>query len=239
MTTTIQCPSCNQTLWIKPNSPTRVQCPKCLRLIVNPSAKIPPVSQPRHVLPVGEETERDLADSAAFLHVLWIALVITGLAGVLMGAMRFFGLGLILAGVIIAILSGLMVSKAPPMADFEAASEPPPSSDGEVVLDYAHHRQRRLVVYQESFRLSAFISGFFSSIALVTLVVLGLMHSKSREEVMFILGATAVAILGLAYVALRLGKEPRFNGIGRGIAMGFVFAFLAPFGICFLMVTTK
>jgi len=188
---------------------------------------------------VEEETKRDLADIAGLVHVLWIALTITGLVGLIAAGMTSLGLVLIGAGVLIAIVAGLVFTRAPSMDELESEYEPPQSHDGQVVLDYAHNRQRKQVTHHESFRVPAFISGFFSSIVLVTLVVLALMNSKSGQEAIFIYCATSVAILGLAYAAVRLGRDPRFNGIGRGVVTGFVFAFLAPFGFCFLMVAAK
>jgi hypothetical protein len=235
MKQTFACPLCGEVLWIRGNSPARITCPKCLKLVVNPNARIPPVVEPRDVVPVEEEIRKDTIDVGRLLGVLWVSLLAGGILAATAGGDLSLGLLLIVPAVVIAIVTGLVFAKAPRRYAPQVEVEPPARPDGQVVLDYAHHRKRQESDVEDSFRIGAFMSGFFIAIVVAGLGFMGLINSKGNEEGIFVLVVTGVAIVGVAYGGYQLGRYPQFNGIGRGVAVGLVLAMMAlvPFGACF------
>jgi hypothetical protein len=111
-----------------------------------------------------------------------------------------------------------------------------PLQEGKKVLDYAHSRKETAEDVDGSFRMAAFSLGFFAAIVVGAVSFVMLINTKSADQILFLMVFSAMVMIALAYGAYRLGREPGFNGIGRGVAVGLVLSMMAllPLGTCFL-----
>jgi hypothetical protein len=208
-------------------------CPKCLKLVVNPNARIPPVIEPRYSLSIEKQTKIDLLDNARLLHILWISLLAGGILIAAKGNDLLLASMLIGMALLIAILTGLWFAKDSVRYMPYVDVEPSVSSEGQIVLDYARPVPRR----QPSVHFGPFMSGFFISIIGTVLCFIALFSTKSINDLVLLVIVAAATVFGVAYMLIRLGKEERFHGLGRGVIVGLILATLAicPFGACALM----
>jgi hypothetical protein len=236
MSTTYTCPSCGQWLWINNSAATPITCPMCLKIVPGPGADKAPVVERRDVLPVEEEAKRDTIDVGHLLAILCVSLLVGGIFALTVAGDVLRGLLLIIAALLIA---GVIFAKTRPKYAPQVEVEPPARPDGQVVLDYAHHRKRQALDVEDSFRIGAFMSGFFIAIGVPALGFSALLHSKGNDEGIFV--ATGLAMVLVACAGYQLGRYPQFNGIGRGVAVGLVLAMMAliPFGACFVILSMK
>jgi hypothetical protein len=181
---TLTCHECGEVLRTERSAPARVTCPKCLARVLNPNARIPPQILPQEVLPVEQDAKADVVDIGRLLTVLWMLLLAGGIVAARLGEMSM-GLLLIVPAVLIAIVSGLVFTKAPRKYIGDTHPERKPSPDGQTVLDYAHRPLRHEYV-DDAFRIGPFISGFFSTIAVAATGALVFIKS-SGQELLFVL----------------------------------------------------
>jgi hypothetical protein len=250
MPATFTCPSCGQLLWIKMHSPARITCPKCLALVVNSTVRVPPAIEPKDVLPVDQDVENDRTGTIRALVVLAIVLLVGAIgAATQVGIGRIF-LPLLLCAVVLAAIASAVGMRAPeihePQPDEKsekegaAPSQHPASSPPEStarVLDYGHRRYKS----KQKVSLGAFALGFFAAIGFgaIAFYVMGFTFerdtvSTGERRLIFIL--LLAVMIGLIFGAMRIGKNPRFNGIGRGVAIGLALAMMAvgPCALCYI-----
>ena len=257
------CPICNQALWFKPSSPARVRCPKCLGVIPNPHARLPPVIEPKDALPVDEDVFNDYRGTIRALGIFSIVLIGSAIAAATQRRMDLVFVGLMIAGVIVAAIASWIDIHSPKVYEYKMvklpeAQEALPTPANPPILEYAHRkrsnppspdtpvldygqRRYRYKTKEPGVSMGAFVLGFFAAIGLGAVCFFGLAGTigdlrRSPGEGLFVFTLVLAALIGLIIGALRVGRNPDFNGFGRGVATGLVLAMMAlgPCAFCYL-----
>ena len=239
MAQTLKCSHCHMQLWYAQSPPRTVTCPNCLRVVPNPGPTSGrPSVAPRQVIPIEEETANDVVDTTRDLAVLAAVLLLAGALATLYGGVIWFGIVFIIAGIAVGagaaithrrLSNGNLLESGPQPVDFRTESG---------VLDYAHHKRAKV---RSRVSIGAFLLGFFSAIGLgaICFFILAASADTSKANVgerWFFFLLVIGLLIGLVVLANRVGRNPRFNGIGRGVAIGLLLAMMAlgPCAFCYL-----
>src|SRR5688572_5458756 len=142
---TLVCPKCRERLWVGEMQIPLVTCPKCLARVVNPNAREDAAAAAlleyriprRWVVPVEEESDADIRNTAMWLAILAVGLFAGAILVAIVVGLNFMSLLMVGGGLFMAIAVGWMNLKAPKAEVAERPFVERVQRGGATVFDYA------------------------------------------------------------------------------------------------------
>jgi hypothetical protein len=216
----LTCPKCRQRLWVGEMQIPLVTCPKCLARVVNPNARERPEdaapleyrTRPRWVVPVEEESDADIRNTAMWLSILAVGLFAGAILVAIVVGLNFMSLLMVGAGLIMAIVVGWMYRQVP------KEKEPPPpylqrvQRGGVTVFDYASIRQEG--------GTGAFFGGFVLAVGISFMTMLGTGIGRGAAGQAIAVIVLAAGIAALIFLVVRAASDPQRRGFYNGLVAG-------------------
>jgi hypothetical protein len=218
------CPKCRERLWVGEMQIPLVTCPKCLARVVNPNAREDPAAAaplqyrtpPRWVVPVEEESDGDIRNTAMWLAILAVGLFAGAILVAIVVGLNFMSLLMVGGGMIMAIAVGWMNLRAPKVQVRERPFLQRVQRGGATVFDYATPGQQG--------GTGAFFGGFVLAVGIsfMTMIGTGMVRGAGGQAVAVIVLAAGIA--ALIFLGVRAAMNPQrrnfYNGLVTGSILG-------------------